>query len=282
MHLPHQVRCGLSGWSHPDWSNLVFPQVRPRGFHPLAYLAGYYNLFEIDASRDGVPRPELSRLWLQKAPGAMFSVVLPPRFTSGRDLAPEAVAAFKETLWPFHRTRRLVCVVMEFPWEFRFTKENRDHLLGVRRAFREFPLAAEMHHSSWMLDEALGTLMDHRIGFVNLDQPEWARTMPAASIVTSGIGYVRLHGRADAYLYGAVELDAWCARIRRIAAHTDAVYVVSANAQKGYSLVNALELRAQLGEPALAPCELERNFPQRLAGLAKPVRSIPERLRLCG
>lgn len=282
MPLPHQIRCGISGWSHPDWSPLVFPQVRPRGFHPLAFLAGYYDLFEIDASRDGAPRPELSRLWLNKAPGAMFSVVLPGRFTAERDLDPEAVAAFKESLWPFHRTRRLACVVMEFPWEFRFTRENRDHLLAVRRAFREFPLVAEMHHASWMLDEALGTLMDYRIGFANLDQPEWTRAMPPASIVTSATGYVRLHGRAEEYLYNAVELDAWRARIQRMAAHTDSVYVVAANARKGHALVNSLELRGQLGQPTLAPCELERNFPHRLAGLAKPVRAVPERLRLCG
>ena len=84
---------------------------------------------------------------------------------------------------------------MQFPWSFRFTVENREFLIRLRRTFSEFPLVAEMRHSSWMAEEAVGTFLDYRIGFCNIDQPDYTRAMPPTAFLTSGIGYVRLHGR---------------------------------------------------------------------------------------
>ena len=54
---------------------------------------------------------------------------------------------------------------------------------------------AEMRHGSWMHEEALGTLIDYHVGFANIDQAAYTKAMPPASILTSPIGYVRLHGR---------------------------------------------------------------------------------------
>lgn len=269
MPLPPNIRCGPSGWAYPDWNAVVYPQVKPRGFHPLAYLASFFDLFEINASRESALRPEVARLWLNRSgPRPVFTIVLGNRFTRERDLDPAAVRDFKEGLWPFLNAGRLGCVLMEFPWAFRFTRENREFLIRLRRQFHEFPLAAEMRHSSWMLDEALGTLMDYRIGFCNLDQPAWTHAMPPAAFVTAGVGYVRLHGRGKDYLYSVAELEAWKSRIQRIAGHTNALYVVTANSPQGKSVVNAIQLQALLGlTPLKAPCELVRHYPDELAAI---------------
>ncbi len=284
MPLPPTVRCGPSGWAYPDWNGLVYPQNKPRGFHALSYLAGYFDLFEIETARKAALRPEVMRLWLKKAgPRPIFTVVLSSRITEQRDLTADTVREFKEGVWPLLEAGRLGCVVMEFPWSFRFTKENREFLIAVRRRFREFPLVAEMRHSSWMLDEALGTLMDYRIGFSNLDQPVSMRAMPATSIVTSGIGCVRLHGRSQDYLYTPFELSEWQARIERVAKHTDATYVIAANAAHGKSLVNAWQLKTMLGlSHDEAPPELVRHYPDQLVAICPPGRQRTETLRLCG
>jgi len=282
--MPASPQCGPAGWAHPHWNGRVYPQIRPPGFHPLAYLARHFDLVEIEACRNAPLRPELSRLWLKKAGSAMtFTAVLSRRFTQARDLDPDGLKQFKEGLWPILKAGRLGCLLMEFPWAFRFTRENRDFLIHLRRTFHEFPLVAEMGHESWMLDEALGTLMDCRIGFCNLDQPPWARAMPPAAIVTSGIGYVRLHGRGPGYLYSPVELEQWRGRIERIGAHTNAVYVVTTNADRGKSVVNALELQALLGHwNGKAPGELARHYPDEFAALAPVARETPEQWRRCG
>jgi uncharacterized protein YecE (DUF72 family) len=34
------IRVGPAGWSYKDWEGIVYPAEKPRGFDPLAYLAG--------------------------------------------------------------------------------------------------------------------------------------------------------------------------------------------------------------------------------------------------
>jgi len=281
-----RLMAAVSGWTHPHWDDTIYPLPPRRGFHRLEYLARFLDAVEIDASRDRPLRPELVRLWLSKVehnPRFQFTVLLGRRFTLGRDLDSASVAAFKEGLWPLHRAKRLGCLVMEFPWSFRFTAENREFLIALRRAFHEFPLVAEMRHESWLLEEALGTLIDYRVGFVNVDLPPYARSMPPTAYLTSPVGYVRMHGRNPlywreefenpgsdrrraGYLYGAREFEEWKPRWERISAFSAATFVVFTNHVRGASLVNALELkRASGGAPAAAPARLAALYPDRLA-----------------
>src|SRR5258708_37381626 len=94
---------------------------------------------------------------------------------------------------------------MQFTCAFRFTRENHDFLIRLRRAFHEFPLVAEMRHSSWLAEDAIGTFLDYKIGFCNIDQPEYTSAMPPTAHLTSDIGYVRLHGRNPKNSLGAFD-----------------------------------------------------------------------------
>jgi len=55
----------------------------------------------------------------------------------------------------------------------------------VAAHFPRFALVAEMRHSSWIHDEALGTLVDHGIGFCNIDQAEYTKATPPTAFLTS-------------------------------------------------------------------------------------------------
>jgi uncharacterized protein YecE (DUF72 family) len=172
---------------------------------------------------------------------------------------------------------------MQFPWAFRFTPENREFLIRLRRAFHEFPLVAEMRHASWLAEEAIGTFLDYHIGFCNIDQPEYTSAMPPTAYLTSGIGYVRLHGRNPKnslgafdrqsparlrqhnYLYSEAELEEWAKRIERINRYAESTFVVFNNDAEAKSVVNALQLQSLLnGQVAAAPKELRRRFPTEL------------------
>lgn len=260
------LRIGPSGWRHPHWDGVVYPRPRPRGFHPLEFLACYFNTVEVDATFFGAVRPEVARLWLAKVahnPDFAFAARLWRRFTHDRSLDPSDIARFKEGLWPWHRAGRLGCLVMQFPWSFRFTEENREFLIRLRRTFHEFPLAVEMRHNSWMADEALGTLIDYRLGFSNIDQPDYARAMPPAAFVTSPVGSIRLHGRNPSYwrrefqgaaaarrpndyFYCSAELEEWKARIEHVCEYARTTYVITTNDAGGKSVVNALQLQSLL------------------------------------
>ena len=166
---------------------------------------------------------------------------------------------------------------MRFPWSFKFTKENRDFVIELRRSFHEFPLAAEMRHSSWTLDEALGTLMDYRIGFCNVDQPSGLRATPPDAIITSPVGYVRLLGRhgedwtkdeaAADYLYTPQELGQWQSRIERLRAHATSTFVAAANHRGGKAAVNAMQLQAMLRETSSPPRRRVPSMPPRRENL---------------
>jgi len=286
MPLPRTLYCGPSGWSYPHWNGIVYPRLKPRGFHPLEDLSSYFDAVEINTSFYQPIQPELASLWVKKVahnPKFLFTAKLGRRFTHERSLRAPEIANFKEGLWPLHRVRKLGCLLMQFPWSFRYTEENRAFVIALRRAFHEFPLVAEMRHSSWLHEEALGTLIDYRVGFANIDQAPYTKGMPPASLLTSRIGYVRLHGRnpqhwerefgrparataAHDYLYSGKELEEWKQRVEKIQEHAATTFVFANNDAGGKSVVNALQLEQILGnDRRLAPAQLIEQFPEELA-----------------
>ncbi len=298
--VPH---CGPAGWAYPDWNTSVYPRPRRRGFHALEYLAEYFDAVEVNTSFYQPLRPEVSRLWVDRVsnnPSFLFTAKLGRRFTHERVLEAGEVAAFKEGLWPILKAGRLGCVLMQFPWSFRFTAENREFFIRLRRMFHEFPLAAEMRHGSWLLEEALGTFIDYRVGFCNIDQPEHVKAMPPSAVLTAPVAYFRLHGRSGAgwtrefsgealngrggnYLYSQAELAEWRGRIDRIAPHAARTFVTFTNDAGGRSVVNALQLQAMLHETVpvcirrRAPASLIARYPAQLAGFG-PDRAVQEML----
>ncbi len=282
MVLPANLHTGPAGWTRPDWIGTVYPQPASRGWHPLDLLPRYLNLAEIDSTFEEPLRPEIARLYAKKAlrtPDFLFTSLLGRKFTYDRALEPSDVAAWKKGIAPLADAGRLGAVVMQFPWSFRFNEENRQFLIQLRRTFHEFPLAAELRHESWLMEEAITTLVNYRVSFVNLDQPQFFRGMPPAAALTSGVAVVRLHGRsaleafreftgtpARNYLYNLDELFEWRPRIERLARNASRVLVITANGAAGRSFVNALQVREILGDTQLqAPPRLIENFPAELA-----------------
>lgn len=282
MAMLTHLSIGPSGWHRADWVSTVYPKPAARGWHPLDTLARYVDVAEIQQSFAGPLKQEIAKLYAKKVErnrAFLFTALLGRRFTYDRDLDAGAVAEWKQGLLPLLQARRLGAVVMQFPWAFRFTEENRQFLITLRRTFHEFPLAAELRHESWLRAEAVTTLVNYRVGFVNMDQPQYFRAMPPTALLTSGVAVVRLHGRRspeafqafdgpedEGYLYDLDELLEWRPRIERLAAHAARVLVVTANAEGGRSMVNALQLREIFGESALrAPAGLIGEYPAELA-----------------
>ena len=275
-------RIGTAGWAYPHWNGIVYPKA---GLHPLEVLASQFDVVEINSSFYRPLKPELVRLWMKKIdanPKFRFTAKLHQRFTHGRVLEDAEVAIFKDGLRPLLQARKLGAVLMQFPWSFKFTAENREFFIKLRRAFSEFPLVAEMRHSSWMAEEAVGTFLDYRVGFCNIDQPEYTRAMPPTAFLTSEVGYVRLHGRNPQnslgaydrtarrmrqhdYLYSEAELADWSKRIEHVGRYAESMFVIFNNDAAAKSVVNALELQAMVkGVHGTAPRELRRRYPVQL------------------
>jgi uncharacterized protein YecE (DUF72 family) len=283
--MSHLPRIGTAGWSYPHWNGIVYPAVRAAGPHPLDLLAKQFDTVEINSSFYQALKPELPKLWMKKVEfnqHFQFTAKLHQHFTHARILEEAEIATFKEGMRPLLNGNRLGALLMQFPWSFRFTAENRDFFIKLRRAFGEYPLVAEMRHSSWMAEEAIGTFIDYRVGFCNIDQPEYTRAMPPTAFLTSGIGYARLHGRNPQnslgsfgkltprarqhdYLYSEVELNEWVKRIEHIGRYAESTFVIFNNDAAAKSVVNGLQLRAMIsGERPAVPKELRRRYPMEL------------------
>ena len=127
-------------------------------------------------------------------------------------------------------------------------------------------------------------LAERGIGFVNVDQPQFAKSIAPSATTTATVGYVRLHGRnyedwwrVDAgvearydYLYPAAELEPWAERTRAVAAAATEVYVVTNNHYRGQAVTNAAMLDAMLtGAPVAVPPGVLAAYPAALARHAR-------------
>lgn len=260
-----RFRVGPAGWAYLQWKGVVYPGA---GMHPLESLATQFDVVEINSSFYQPLKPEIVTLWTKKVqvnPRFQFTAKLLQRFTHARIVEHAEVEQFKEGLRPLLRAGKLGALLMQFPWAFRFTAENREFFIRLRRAFHEFPLVAEMRHSSWMAEEAIGTFLDYRVGFCNIDQAESMRAMPPTAFLTSSIGYARLHGRGRGYLYSEAELAEWAQRIEKIGRYAESTFVVFNNDAGARSVVNALQMQERIsGVRAPAPRELRRRYPVEL------------------
>jgi len=277
-----------------DQHSHLRPCLGPGRGHPFSRLARYVDLFHLTSTLHRPLKPEIASLYANQVepnPHFLFTAALGHRFTYDRDLSTESINRWKPGLLALLRARRLAALTMHFPWSFRFGGENRDFLIRLRRAFHEFPLAAEFRNESWHSEEAISTLIDYHVSFINLDQPAYFRATPPSALLTSGAAVVLLHGRSspevfnsfnrDAqpapYRYSTAELEDWVPRIRRLAANASRTLVIFDNRHAPHAMSNALQSSEMLGaRRLLAPADLIERYPCELASFRanRPVQPM--------
>ena len=273
------IRVGLAGWSYKDWWGIVYPLPKPRGFHELSFLAEYFDVIEINTSFYRPLAARTSASWLKRIeehPRFRFTAKLWRGFTHDRNATSRDEQQYKDGLSPLVEAGRLGALLLQFPWSFRNTDENRAYVTGLRAHFVEYPLVLEVRHSSWTEAGTLALLEELDIGLCNIDQPLFNRSVTPAAITTSPVGYIRLHGRNYQtwftenkhvgkrydYLYSIEELDPWLDRVKVVANAAEETYVVTNNLYLGKGVVNALEVTSILaGKAVAAPETLLARYP---------------------
>lgn len=280
------IRIGPAGWDYPDWRGTVYPRPAPRGFDPLAYLARWFDTVEVNSTFYRPARAEVARAWCDRVaanPRFAFAAKLWRRFTHEREAyGAEEVKSARGALDAMADAGRLGAVLVQFPWSFRREPAAVEWLRDLFRALGGLPLVLEVRHASWNVPETYAELTEQRVGFVNLDQPVFRRSLAPSAVATAEVGYVRVHGRnyrdwfrdeagRDArydYLYTADELRPWAERTRSIAAlpGVEDVYVVTNNHFRGKAVANAAMLHALVeGTRVGAPPDAERHYADVLA-----------------
>jgi uncharacterized protein YecE (DUF72 family) len=286
------IRFGPAGWYYDDWKGIVYPQPKPKKFDPLAYLAGYFDTIEVNSTFYRPASPTSAESWLRRVkhnPDFRFTAKLWKRFTHQRKAAwtTDEVAEARAGLDPLLKAGRLGALLLQFPWSFRRTDENREWLDDLTRTFADFPLVVEVRHASWNEPDFFRELADRGVGFVNIDQPLFKDSIRPSAHATGATGYIRVHGRnyqdwwrdsADPherydYLYLADELEPWVARAAEIESEpdTDDVFVVTNNHYQGKAVTNALMMRSIAEKKQVpAPEPLFAKYGEILEGYAVP------------
>src|SRR4029077_2149073 len=206
--------------------------------------------------------------------------------TSAASIRPndEDEAKAREGLDALASTGKLGALLIQFPVSFKNTSLNREYLENLLRQFIEFPRVVEVRHSSWNNAETIDYFTHKDVAFCNIDQPQIGRSLGPTEHVTSGVGYVRLHGRnydqwfeAEKgedrynYLYSEAELAGWKEKIEHIAQQAVRTFVVTNNHYQAKAGVNALQLKHMLtGQRGRAPASLLRQYPE-LKSIADPI-----------
>jgi uncharacterized protein YecE (DUF72 family) len=277
-----RIYVGPAGWSYADWAGIVYPAKRPRGFHEAAFLAEFFDTIEINTSFYQPLRPAVCWQWLERVaanPRFLFTAKLWQRFTHESGATPEDEKAVREGFDLLMGAEKLGAVLLQFPFSFHNTPENRAYLEKLLDRFQEYPLAVEVRHATWNDKKFYELLHERGVGFCNIDQPVIGKSIKPSEKATASVGYVRLHGRrydtwftddplmpAEErynYLYTAAELEPWAERIRKVSTRAKTTFVITNNHFQGKAIVNALQLIQLLtGRKVKVPETLRHQYPQ--------------------
>jgi uncharacterized protein YecE (DUF72 family) len=283
-----RVLVGPAGWSYKDWEGQVYPTPKPRGFDHLAYLAQYFDAIEINATFYRIPAAKTTQQWVDRVrdhAAFRFTAKVWQGFTHEGTASAHDEAAFRRAMDPLHEAGRLGAVLLQFPYRFHHTEENRAHLRRLAEAFRLYPLVLEVRHRSWDRPEVYAFLQELGMGFCNVDQPQVSYSIGLTDRVTSPVGYLRLHGRNAAawfaeggesaerynYRYVREELEALQEIAELLSRRARETYLITNNHFRGQAAFNALELRARVRRASVpVPPPLLNAYPE-LGPIAAPV-----------
>ena len=273
-----------------------------KDFDELRYYAQHFNTVEVNSTFYGQPRAEVTGAWVDRTPRDFeFSLKLHQKFTHPKmfkeqalrhggsegpllDLLAQVTASdideYRAGIEPLANAGRLGALLAQFPASFKDTPPARDYLAQLLRAFSDYRIAVELRHKSWSdgLGETLALLNGFGAALVQIDEPKFRLSIRQNWLpnVTS-FYYVRLHGRNAKqwwhhehrddrynYLYTAKELQEFSDTAGAAKELVKKSYLYTNNHFAAKSVVNAVMLKAQLGEPIEGeyPPELVDTYPE--------------------
>jgi uncharacterized protein YecE (DUF72 family) len=272
---------GTAGWSYEDWDGIVYPVRKGSGFHPLAFLAGFVNIVEVNSTFYRPAPPAMVRSWLKRIedhPDFVLSLKLYQAFTHARKgFTPKDVDDVRLAADIVRLQGRLAALLAQFPWSFRNSPENTEYLLRLFKDFSGYPLVVEVRHASWDTPGFYDLLRANGAAFCNIDQPLFdASIKPSAVSTTPDFAYARLHGRNYKnwfresagrddrydYLYARDELEDWITRIKDLGTKSSKIYIITNNHYRGQAMANALQIRNMItGDKVDVPDLLLERYP---------------------
>jgi len=260
------VYVGTAGFSYADWKG---PFYRPDTSQSamLEEYARHFPVVEINSTYYAIPEPERVNAMARRTPPSfIFNVKANKEMTHEIGNGSQVFDDFRRALRPLEDHGKLGCVLAQFPWAFKRSKENGDYLRKLARRLDGLDVVVEFRNAQWDSDEALDLLSSAGLGYCCVDEPRLKGLPRPRVALTGSTGYVRMHGRNAEnwwakgreswerydYLYSEEELAEWLPGVEKLSENSDRVYVIFNNHYKGQAPANAHRfeqmLRAILGK----------------------------------
>jgi uncharacterized protein YecE (DUF72 family) len=272
-------------------------------FDELRFYAEHFDTVEVNSTFYGQPRADVTSGWVRRTPrGFVFSMKLYQKFTHPKmfreaalkrapgsqgpllDLLTQVTRAdvdeFRAGVDPLAESGRLGALLAQFPASFKDSPQSRDYLAQLLGVFSDYPIAVELRHKSWSdaIGDTLTLLNTHGAAWVQIDEPKFRFSIRQNYLPNvKSFYYMRLHGRNAKqwwrheasedrynYLYSGKELQEFADIAGAAKALVRKSYLYTNNHFASKSVVNALMLKAQLGEPIEGeyPPELIEHYPE--------------------
>lgn len=257
------IRVGCAGYSYEDWVGPFYPQSSVKGDR-LSEYARHFSLVELNFSYYAMPRREQLGAMAEKVPAEFLFVI-----KAHGSLTHERTADWEARATEFSSAitglgEKLGGVLLQFPFSFHYTRENRRYLAALTEELRNrcsgagakgAELFVEFRNREWERPSVLEGMARRRLHRVLVDAPtlpELPHSINGTEALPTNLLYLRLHGRNRenwwsgtnvtryAYNYSAPELREISDRLDRLSAAE--LFVIFNNHANARAPLNALEL----------------------------------------
>jgi len=271
MSTRSNVFIGTSGWSYPKgegtWKGYFYPSGK---INELEYYSQFFNTVEINSSFYRPPNPGFAENWVKRTPGDfLFTVKLWQKFTHPQmyreatgevaAISQEDIDLFNRSIAPLAESGKLGALLAQFPPSFKNDDYGQQILNAVIKTFKQYRLAVELRHRSWSDESDTAKLLqEHKVSWVQIDEPKFASSVAADIPVTSDTAYFRFHGRnrenwwqGDSetrykYLYSPEEIAELSDKISNTAGKTRLLFAFFNNHWQAYAPRNAVDMMKAL------------------------------------
>jgi uncharacterized protein YecE (DUF72 family) len=253
------IYLGTSGFSYKDWVGVYYPESLPQRDW-LAFYSREFKSCEINSTYYALPSVATLKSMVAKT-GDDFSFVIKAHqeMTHQRADSSAICDAFKSVLDPVINSGKLGCILMQFPYNFGYNKNNWEYLAQLKKNLEGLPLVVEFRNARWLKVEVFQWLRRQEMGFCCVDEPQLPNLLPPLAEATSKIGYVRFHGRNKEkwwqheqayerydYTYKPEELNEWVPKIKKLAGLTEKTFIFANNHWRGQSVNTIRQLQMML------------------------------------
>ena len=196
---------GCAGYSYDDWAGSFYPEGLPKS-QRLEYYASRFSFVELNFSYYAMPRRDrLAQMRARVPEDFRFSIKAHSSLTHERGPEwQEHAAAFTDALSGLEGV--LAGVLLQFPYSFHYTPENRQYLADLSDALGDAELYVEFRNKEWERPSVLEGMEQRRLNRVLVDAPsldDLPTTFSGRESLPTQSAYLRLHGRrADTWWSG--------------------------------------------------------------------------------